>query len=76
MNEAMADLKGAWEVKAVMSNSKIKKSPFHKSYRWPFLHRIILTTLTGKNPGGIGPPGIPSAGICPSGLGAGPAFCI
>lgn len=31
--------------------------------------------LTGKNPGPMGPPGIPSfGGICPSGLGAGPAF--
>ena len=33
--------------------------------------------LTGKNPCGMGPPGIPSPGaICPSGLGTGPAFCI
>mgnify|MGYP007063918329 CR=1 FL=1 len=31
--------------------------------------------LTGKNPGGMGPPGRPSfGGICPNGLGAGPAF--
>lgn len=31
--------------------------------------------LTGKNPGGRGPPGIPSfGGICPNGLGAGPVF--
>lgn len=31
--------------------------------------------LTEKNPGGIGPPGMPSfGGICPSGDGAGPAF--
>ena len=31
--------------------------------------------LTGKNPWGMGPPGIPSPGaICPSGLGTGPAF--
>ena len=32
--------------------------------------------LTEKKPGGIGPPGMPSfGGICPSGEGAGPAFC-
>lgn len=33
--------------------------------------------LTGKNPGGMGPPGpMPSlGGICPMGDGAGPAFC-
>lgn len=34
-----------------------------------------LWKLTGKNPGGIGPPGIPSlGGIWPKGLCAGPAF--
>lgn len=33
--------------------------------------------LTGKKPGPIGPPGIPSfGGIWPKGLGAGPAFYI
>lgn len=33
-------------------------------------------SLTGKKPGGNGPPGIPSfGGICPKGLGAGPVFC-
>lgn len=37
--------------------------------------KIQNETLTGKNPGPMGPPGIPSfGGICPSGLGAGPAF--
>lgn len=36
---------------------------------------FFFSWLTGKNPGGIGPPGIPSfGGICPSGDGAGPAF--
>lgn len=37
---------------------------------------VQVIKLTGKKPGGIGPPGMPSlGGICPSGLGAGPAFC-
>ena len=35
-----------------------------------------VAKLTPKKPGGIGPPGMPSfGGICPSGDGAGPAFC-
>ena len=34
-----------------------------------------MPTLTGKNAGPIGPPGIPSfAGNWPNGLGAGPEF--
>lgn len=35
-----------------------------------------MEQLTGKKPGGIGPPGMPSlGGIWPNGLCAGPAFC-
>jgi hypothetical protein len=34
-------------------------------------HFLIDILLTGKNPGAIGPPGIPSfGGSCPKGLGA------
>lgn len=53
-----------------------------KTFKWKYI--IIISDyiifkkqkLTGKNAGGIGPPGIPSlGGICPIGEGAGPAFC-
>ena len=38
---------------------------------------LIDFQLTGKNPCGMGPPGMPSPGaICPSGLGTGPAFYV
>lgn len=38
---------------------------------------VCVCVLTGKKPGGMGPPGMPSlGGIWLRGLGAGPAFCI
>lgn len=51
----------------------------HKPAQWDewcmILNEDFFYVLTGKNPGGIGPPGIPSWGfIWPNGLGAA-AFC-
>lgn len=62
-----ADLTGALEVKVAKSSSKRRVTKKK-------LMRDSIGALTGKKPGGMGPPAMPSVGIWPKGLGAGPVF--